>query len=78
MDYASRFNIVGIFSTAEAESMNEFLSLINEARDTNYLYIHVTPEAGNTCRKNVLSISFFIIYLFFFFHLYFFNLFSFL
>lgn len=69
MDYASRFNIVGIFSTAEAESMNEFLSLMNEAPDTNYLYIHVTPEAGNTCRKNVLSISFFY-YLFILFSIY--------
>lgn len=67
MDYASRFDIVGIFSTAEAEDMNSFLSLMNtKANNTNYLYIHVTPEAGNTCRKNVLSISFKYIYLYIF------------
>lgn len=69
MDYSSRFSIVGIFSTAEAEDMNSFLTLMNtKANDTDYLYIHVTPEAGNTCRKNVLSISFniFIFFMLFF------------
>lgn len=69
MDYSSRFSIVGIFSTAEAEDMNSFLTLMNtKTNNTDYLYIHITPEAGDSCRKNVLSISFniFIFFMFFF------------
>lgn len=35
--------------------MNNFLNLLDQNGVTDLLFIHITPEAGNNCRKNIIS-----------------------
>lgn len=58
--YRTRFELIGLFSTASIEDGESFLSAIEENGFKDYTYVRLKPDASNYCKKNVIPISFYI------------------